>query len=152
MTFAGHVAASSLVLTATHNPGLIIVSNLLLHPLLDSIPHAEWTSFPDSRYKMVLITVIDLLIALGLIWLMLDRFSSGLVILSILFGLWLDIVDPLIGRWLPTLRHWHQSTHTWPLRADHHIDWQKTMTGRTPLWLKLIIQYGLVLVAALALN
>ncbi len=153
MTLSGHLAVSALTLQYIDNPPLLIAVNLILHPLLDMVPHAEWTSFGDSKSKAIFVTILDYAVAIGFILafvIHVDR-PVWLIVAALLAGLWLDILDPL-GRWWPSLRYYHQYTHTWPQRPPRQngesVDWSRSATGKTPMWLKYLIQYGLVVVAA----
>lgn len=147
MTFAGHIAVAGLTVQYIHNPVALVAVNLVLHPVLDMVPHAEWTSFPDSKPAAVIVTSIDWLAGAWYIWLLSVHLGWSLnLILGLLAGLWLDIVDPLFGRWLKQLRYMHQWTHSYPMAPTPPVDWSRSVTGRTPLWLKFGIQYGLVAV------
>lgn len=157
MTLSGHIAVSGLTLQLSHDPTTVVVANLLLHPLLDAIPHAEWSTFrgPDQRRAMVTITVLDAVLSVGLVILLvksLPEVSFGLKVVAVVAGLWLDLLDPIARRFIRPLREFHEFCHSWPVWfGSRPIDWSQTATGHTPLWVKLCIQIALVLVSALVL-
>lgn len=146
MTFAGHLAATGIIVRFIPDPTAVVAVNLLIHPILDMVPHAEWTSFPENPKKALLITAVDVGVALPYLYLFLTHLDKelGILLTAIGAGLWLDIVDPLFGRYWPSLRQFHQATHSWPLPPTPPVDWPRTLTGRTPLWLKLAVQFSLV--------
>jgi len=148
VTFSGHVAITGLTLQLTRDPGILVGVNMALHPILDAIPHAEWSTFRDSRFKAVAITVFDFVIAGLYIWQLfihLDR-PAWLILLSVLSGIWMDVIHPIAARYWHRLHDFHVFTHSWPLWPDKSIDWSKTVTGKTPLWVKLVFQNLLVVV------
>lgn len=146
MTFSGHVAVTGLTLQLTSDPITLITVNLALHPILDAIPHAEWSTFRGSRPKAIAITLFDLIVAGLYIWQLFVRLHqpAGLIVAALLAGVWLDILDPLAARCWPPLHRFHVFTHSWPEPPDKPINWSKTVTGKTPLWVKLVVQNLLV--------
>ena len=158
MTLSGHIAVSGLTLQLSHDPTTVVVANLVLHPILDAIPHAEWSTFrgPQERRKLIAITALDIVLSIGFIILLvhaLPDVSFGLKVTAVLTGLWLDLLDPLAQRFIRPLKDFHEFCHSWPVWfGSQPIDWSRTATGRTPLWLKLVIQLTIVTVSAILLR
>lgn len=146
MTFSGHVAVTGVTLCYIKDPKLILLANLVAHPLLDAIPHAEWATFQETKWLMIAITVFDILVACGYIQQLFvhTQQPTFLILAALVAGMWMDILDPVFRVWCPPLRLLHLYTHTWPHPPVEHIEWSKTVTGTTPLWIKLVIQNLLV--------
>lgn len=153
MTLSGHAAATILTLHYTHDPVILILMNIILHILLDAIPHAEWSTFQGSKLKMATYTLIDGVIGLWLIALAFSRvnISPWLISFAFIAGLWLDILDALTSKWLKKLRFYHQYLHTWPLPPINPVNWDKTVTGKVPTWAKIAFQLLLIALAVFAL-
>ncbi|MBI2589552.1 hypothetical protein HYW32_00750 [Candidatus Berkelbacteria bacterium] len=158
MTISGHIAVTGLTLAFVPEPSAIIAANLLIHPLLDMIPHAEWYSFPkrEEWWKMGGVTSVDILTSIWLVDYFLRIFttlSPFLIFGAILAGLWLDILHPFLDKFYRPLWRFHIYCHTIPTWfGDKAVDWSKTISGKTPVLIKLAFQIGLVLIAYLILN
>jgi hypothetical protein len=148
MTFSGHAAVTVLTLSVVKDPTVLVASNFALHYATDAIPHAEFF-FLKSNIGKALTILIDTSITFLLIWLSLSHFSQGaLVILLSFFAAFLpDFIDFLTRRFAKPIRHFHLFAHTWPVMPKEVINWEKTMTGKTPTWVKLGIQLLLILAA-----
>ncbi|MDO8650381.1 MAG: hypothetical protein Q7K33_03700 [Candidatus Berkelbacteria bacterium] len=149
MTLAGHIAISGLVMQVIPDPVLMITTNVVLHPLLDSIPHAEWHTFVNehqSRTLAILFTLADVVFSVCYIWLLVTHlpYTTGLIYLGLFAGIWADLLELLVSRFWPGFVYWHRYTHSWPEKPTEPIDWSKSLTGRTPTWVKLSIQFILI--------
>ncbi|MFA5926942.1 MAG: hypothetical protein WCT32_01190 [Patescibacteria group bacterium] len=149
MTLSGHIAVTTITIQYIPDLAILLAVNFLLHPLLDAIPHAEWTTFRDSKLKMILITLMDTVAA---IWLTLLAFQNlrqpaWLIVTAIIIGLWPDLLDFVAGKRLKRFRHWHQFFHTWPIAPNDPVGWERTATGNVPTWLKVLSQSILVALA-----
>lgn len=161
MMFSGHVAATAISLRYLSDPTAVIAANLVAHPILDAVPHLDWATVWGRRHGKALgvaLTGIDLVAGGWLVGLMLERFgalSSGLILGAIAAGMWMDLLDPLFRRWrfLAPFRRLHLFCHACPNQAahDYEVDWPRTITGRTPDWIKLALLFGLVAVTVAVL-
>ena len=146
MTFSGHLACTALSFGVSHNPLVLIPLNLTLHFLADSIPHAELAAFGPATNLRRFVQIADISAALLLIvYISHLPLPHWITISSMLAGLLPDLSDRFARRYLPKLRSFHLLMHTWPLPADEtDIDWMKTLTGSTSIWLKVTMQSLLV--------
>lgn len=161
MMLSGHVAATALTATTLQDPSAMIAMNVVLHPILDAIPHLDWHTVWTRRHGKVigiLLTVADSVIGLWLIAIMLTSLAqpAWLILSAVGAGMWLDLLDPILRRWplLAPLRRFHVQLHAWPIWVTDEtpVDWPRTITERTPDWLKFIIQAALVAAALYVLQ
>lgn len=152
MTLATHVAVGGLVLYAVGDPAVAATVNMALHPVLDAIPHAEWTTFVnlDRRDRGVggLFIALDLLATVGVLGVLFTAlpYSAGTIWLNLAAATWMDWLYVIAGRHLPWLSWLNHQMHAWPTPITDPIDWSRSLTGRTPTWVKLIIQIVLTAV------
>ena len=154
MTFSGHLAVTALSLGATHDPYVVIPLNLFLHFATDAIPHAELNCFDTATPLRKAVQGTDLLVTVALLAGILHmHLPVWLTASSAIMGLLPDLTDRLIRRYWPAARLLHRKMHTWPMPADkQQLDWSKTVTGPTPLLLKVIFQAVLIGCALLMLR
>lgn len=153
MTLSGHIAVAGAIYKTCPNPTVAIVLNILVHPVLDAIPHAEWSTFRNQPGKMLAITATDAALTLWLIWQLYVQLSlpPGLLVGLILASLWLDALD-FPAQWLWPKLHWfHEYMHSWPELPYPPVHWGRTATGQTPTWIKLCGQAAILLLAYLRL-
>lgn len=156
MLVSTHIAVSGLVMMECGDPGAMVVINMALHPVLDAIPHAEGSTFWNKNpgrnqwYWAILITAVDYVLAYYIAQLVFASLAlpMGVIILGLLAGSWMDVLHPLmlIAPLGERYRYWHTYTHSWPAPATEPIDWSKSLTERTPLQVKLLIQVVLTAV------
>lgn len=146
MTFSGHLAVGALVLTATTNPLLVVPLCFLLHLALDAVPHVEWCHPAKAGGVALSLMVADAVATASLLFLMLAAFPHVplAVILAVVFSLLPDLTDSWARKYLHPFRRLHLATHTLPCWPDREIDWNRTLTGKTPTVLKILIQLFLV--------
>ncbi|TSC94242.1 MAG: hypothetical protein Athens101428_395 [Candidatus Berkelbacteria bacterium Athens1014_28] len=144
MTSSGHIATSAIIFHFTGDPYTVVAANLVAHPIVDAIPHAEWSTFKSSKTKMVVVTALDIAVSVGLMMIIFAKFGWQLALLAIIAGMWIDVIDFLtLVRW-KKFRFLHELFHTWPRSAVAPINWQETLTGRTPTWIKFAVQIVMV--------
>jgi len=134
------------------DPALAITINVVLHPVLDAVPHAEWSTFVNARRREVgkgaTLMLIDLIATGYVIWLLCQlTLPTRYLIAGLLAGSWMDWLQPFLHPLWPTFTRWHVWTHSWPMPAVEPIDWDKSFTGRTPTRVKLMIQLTLTYIA-----
>lgn len=152
MTLSTHLAISGAIMAGVGDPTLAIALNIGLHPVLDALPHAEWSTFVNPRRREITkgatLTLIDLAAAAYVIWLLSHlALPTSYLVAGLLAGTWMDWLQPLVNKSWPAFTRWHVGTHSWPQPAIEPIDWDKSFTGRTPTWAKLILQIALTALA-----
>lgn len=149
MTASGHIAVTGVTTQYLDNPIQLVTVNLALHLLLQMIPHAEWTTFVRrSKMKAIAITAVDFAVGGWYVWqlfIWLDK-PTWFILTGLLAGFWLDILLVVMGWCWPGIKRLQVRTHSWPQPPTEPIDWSQTVTGQTPVWVKLIIQTLLVIV------
>jgi len=146
MTFSGHISTAAVILTVTNDPLAVVAGCLVAHFVIDAIPHAEWRRKADSNLLAKTIMTADALatiILLGTMFLVLAA-PIWLIITAVLVSILPDLTDKLARRYVRPLRYLHKLMHTWPLLPTSKVDWSKTVTGRTPTWVKVLTQFLLV--------
>lgn len=152
MTFSGHIATTVLALRLTQNPWVLIPAALALHLAADAVPHAEWRPWRQSGALARLIMAGDFLATLLLAAGAFYRFSPlWLVAAALVAGLLPDLTDKAARRYCRPFRRLHVLVHSWPTGKTDSIDWNRTLTGRTPIWAKIAIQTALIGLAAASL-
>lgn len=153
MTFSGHIAAAAVILTVTKDPLAVVTGCLVAHFVIDAIPHAELRPEADSSLLAKSIMTADALATVVLLWTMFQVLAAPiwLIITALLVSILPDLTDKLARRYFRPLRYFHELMHTWPLLPSSNVDWSKTVTGRTPTWVKVLTQTLLVIGAELLL-
>lgn len=149
MTISGHLAVASFVLAVTRNPWLVGPACLTFHYVADAVPHVEWQPWRQAAGHVKSLMAIDAVATLLISWRLYAAFplEPSIVSLAILASVIPDLIDPVTRKQLPTLRRFHIFLHTWPQRPDEPIDWGRTVSGKTPNAVKVLMQLALVLVA-----
>lgn len=153
MTFSGHIAAAAVILTATKDPLAVVAGCLVAHFVVDAIPHAEWRPEASASRLAKSIMTADALatiLILATIFLVV-AVPVWLIITALLVSILPDLTDKLARRYFRPLRYFHELMHTWPLLPSSNVDWSKTVTGKTPTWVKILTQTLLVIGAELLL-
>lgn len=153
MTFSGHLAVTSVVLTVTDNPVVVLPVVLGLHFLTDAIPHAEWPPFKKASLTARWLIFLDAVATVALVWLLYVRlpYNPWLITVVIIAGLLPDLTDSLAHRFSPRMVYFHDYFHSWPQKPIQPIQWGATVTGRVPTVVKVAVQAGIVLSGLLIL-
>lgn len=154
MTFSGHIATATFVLALTQQLAWVIVLCIVLHLLIDAIPHVELKNLAQSSNTEKALMSTDLLCTLSLIISLYSHFShiSWLITLAIVCSVLPDLTDSLAHRYCAPFRRLHKLMHTWPAPVTDIVNWDLTVTGRTPTWLKVLMQTVLVVGALIYLK
>lgn len=146
MTFSGHIAVGGIVLQVTHNFLLVAVLCLAFHFLTDAIPHVEIRPWKKSSLFARSLMTADILFT-GILVFSLYRFTNSYIVASvaIIFSLLPDLTDIVARRYSKPFRSLHLYMHSWPQPPIEPIDWNKTLTGNTPKWIKVSMQFVLII-------
>lgn len=153
MIFAIHLALAGVTLQYIHNPFLLIATNVILHLILDAIPHADWATFRSNTTIVVASSITDFVLSLFFVWLVFANTNqpAPLIVATIAASSWLDLLDRAAKKFWPRLWEFHIFLHSWPASPKTPIDWSISLTGRTPLWVKLLVTAAILVGSYLAI-